>query len=212
MIRVVLADDHPVVRAGTRTMLAQNEDIEIVGEAKNADEALQLVIATQPDVLLLDAVLPGKRTKRLMRTLHEQQPALRILILSAYKDADLVMGLLREGARGYLLKEESMNTIARAIRDVMDGKKIFSTDIIELLQQAALGDKETTDEKRAMATLTEREREVLALMVKGMNNAAIAKQLYISERTVKYHIGNIYGKLGVENRTEAVLLALKYPA
>jgi len=212
MIRVVLADDHPVVRAGTRTMLAQNEDIEIVGEAKNADEALQLVIATQPDVLLLDAVLPGKRTKRLMRTLHEQQPALRILILSAYKDADLVMGLLREGARGYLLKEESMNTIARAIRDVMDGKKIFSTDIIELLQQAALGDKEATDEKRAMATLTEREREVLALMVKGMNNAAIAKQLYISERTVKYHIGNIYGKLGVENRTEAVLLALKYPA
>ncbi len=209
MISVVLADDHPVVRAGTRAMLSQNEDIQIVGEAKDAAETLQWVSEANPDVLVLDAVLPGMRAKALVRTLHNQYPGVRILMLSAYKDADLVMGLLREGASGYLLKEESMDAIAQAIRDVVQGKKVFSADILELLQQAALGEIAQTG-KNPLQQLTEREREVLDLVVAGLNNAAIARRLFISERTVKYHIGNIYGKLGVKNRTEAVLLALKY--
>jgi len=208
MISVILADDHPVVREGTRAMLAQNTDIQILGEARDAIETLQRLSEATPDVLVLDAVLPGMRAKTLVRTVHNQYPNVRILILSAHKDADLVMGLLREGASGYLLKEESMDAIAQAIRDVAQGRKVFSADILELLQQAALGEIAQT-EAPPLQQLTKREREVLDLVVAGLNNAAIARRLFISERTVKYHIGNIYGKLGVKNRTEAVLVALK---
>ncbi len=209
MIRVVLADDHPVVRAGTRLMLAQSGDIEIVGEAGDAAEALQVTAEVRPDVLLLDATLPGQRAKTIIRALRRQQPQMRILILSAHKDVDLVMGLLREGVSGYLLKEESMAAITRAIKDVTRGNKAFSAEILEMLQQAALGEIASPSTRNPLHDLTEREKEVLGLMAEGLSNAAIARRLFISERTVKYHIGNIYGKLGVENRTAAVLLALK---
>ncbi len=212
MIRVLLADDHPVVRAGTRAMLDRNEDIEVVGEAGNAAETLQMAAATHPDVLLLDAVLPGQRTHILVRDLLTQQPDLRILILSAYKEVGLVMGLLRAGVFGYLLKETPTDAIARAIRDVQQGKKAFSPEIVELLQQVALGEIASSiqNPNNPLNKLTKREKEVLDLMVEGLNNHAIAQRLFISERTVKYHISNIYGKLAVENRTEAVLLAIKW--
>lgn len=209
MIRVLLADDHPIVRAGTRTMLVRYEDIEIVGEAGDADETLKMAAATNPDVLLLDAVLPGRRAKILVRDLLTQQPHLRILMLSAYKDVELVMGLLRAGVSGYLLKESSIDAIAQAVRDVQQGKKAFSPEIVELLQQAALGEI-ASPTKNPLDKLSKREKEVLDLMVEGLSNHAISQRLFISERTVKYHIGNIYGKLAVENRTEAVILALKW--
>ncbi len=210
MIRVILADDHPVVRAGIRMALAKNEDIDILGEAGTTEEVLLMVEQNKPDVLLLDAVLPGMRTKALVQALLRLRPRLHILILSAYKDQRLVMGLLRAGVEGYLLKEESMDDIATAIRDVMKGKKWFSTDIVNMLQQVALGEVSPSSTSNPLETLTAREKEVLELMVQGMNNAAIAQTLFISMRTVKFHVGNIYGKLGVDNRTDAVLLALKY--
>jgi len=191
-------------------LTSHNADIVIVGEAKNAPETLTLIEQQEADVLLLDAVLPGKRTRALVHELKTQYPNMRILVLSAYKDPNLVMGLLRAGVDGYLLKEESLKRIAQAIVEVTNGKKAFSTDILSILQEAAMGERGWPSERRQLASLTEREKEVLALMAEGLSNREIAERLVISERTVKYHVGNIYGKLGVRKRTEAVLLALKY--
>ncbi len=208
MIRVVLADDHPIVRAGIRMLLNQNADICIAGEAQTAAGVLDVLQRVQADVLLLDAVLPGMRAKALVQTLHRQYPDLPILVLSAYKDPHLVMGLLQAGASGYLVKGEDMEDIARAIYDVRRGKRPLSAEIVTLLQQAAIGDVSPAAET-SLASLTSREREVLDLMGEGLSNEDIAQRLYISERTVKFHAGNIYSKLGARNRTEAILLLLK---
>jgi len=189
---------------------AQDADIVIVGEAEDAQGTLALVEELDADVLLLDAVLPGMRTKKLVMEIKERRPSIHILILSAYKDSNLVMGLLQAGVDGYLLKEESLKRIAQAIVEVMNGEKAFSTDILTILQEAALGEDGWSSERKRLASLTDREREVLTLMAKGLSNREIAERLVISERTVKYHVGNIYSKLGVKKRTEAVLLALKH--
>ena len=189
---------------------SQNADIVIVGEAKNAQETLRLVEEDGADVLLLDAVLPGMRTGALVHEIKKRQPHIHILILSAYKDPDLVMGLLRAGVDGYLLKEEPLERISQAIIGVMNGNKLFSSDVLDILHDVALGHASQTPEEKRLALLTEREREVLSLMADGLSNQEIAEKLSITERTVKYHVGNIYGKLGVRTRTEAVLLALQY--
>ncbi|NOX63330.1 MAG: response regulator transcription factor [Chloroflexi bacterium] len=209
MIRVILADDHPIVRAGTRMWLARDGDVEIVGEAEDALQALGLAKGCGAEVLLLDARLPGMRTKALVEAVKKECSHLRILVLSAYKDADLVMGLLRAGVDGYLLKEEPPEAIAAGIKAVMQGGRPLSGEIVALLQTAALGEAPSVSKRDLLEELTEREREVLLLMVEGASNAAIAQALFISERTVKFHVGNIYQKLGVKNRTEAVLLALE---
>jgi len=209
-IRVILADDHPIVRSGMRMLPTQDENIVIVGEAEDAQGTLALVEELEADVLLLDAVLPGMRTKKLVHEIKHRRPNMHILILSAYNDPNLVLGLLQAGVDGYLLKEESLKRIAQAIVEAMNGEKSFSTDILTILQEAALGKNGWPSERRRLASLTDREKEVLSLMAEGLNNREIAERLAISERTVKYHVGNIYGKLGVKTRTEAVLLALKY--
>ncbi len=209
-IHVILAEDHPIVRSGMRMLPSQNPDIVIVGEAENAEEVLRLVEQLSADVILLDAVLPGMRAKSLVKKLKKRRPALHVLILSAYKDPNLVMGLLRAGVDGYLLKEEPLEQISQAIISVMEHKKPFSDDILEILHAAALGHDNWSLEEKRLASLTEREQEVLTLMTEGLNNQEIATSLTISERTVKYHVGNIYGKLGVKTRTEAVVIALKY--
>ncbi len=189
-------------------LLTQNTDIHIAGEAETASGVLEILQRVQADVLLLDAMLPGMRAKALVQSVRQQHPGLPILVLSAYKDPRLVMGLLQAGVSGYLVKGEDMEDIARAIHDVRRGKRPLSAEIVALLQQAALGGAEPPP-ALPLETLTQREREVLDLMSQGLSNEDIARKLYISERTVKFHTGNIYSKLGVKNRTEAVLLLLK---
>ena len=209
MIRVFLIDDHPVVRQGMRALPSKNAEITIVGEAATAHEALQVLSVQEVDVVLMDARLPDMRTKELIQKLREHHPSIRILVLSAYQDAELVRTMLQTGIDGYLLKDEPLNRIAAAITEVMLGWKVFSPHIFETLQEI-MGETTTSAEMDPLAELTPREREVLSLMAEGLSNATIASRLHISERTVKYHITNIYAKLGVKNRTEAILLALKH--
>jgi len=208
MIRVLIADDHPAVRAGLASELERQPDITVVGQAGNAQETLRLAQERQPDVLLLDIVMPGMRAGELVRRLRSACPKLRVLVLTAYDDERLVLGLLRAGVQGYLLKEEELETVAAAVRGVMRGEMPLSLPVAAKVRQAALGEPGRA-EQRPLARLTEREREVLALMARGLSNAEIAKELVITEHTVKFHVGNIYAKLGVRTRVEAILVAVR---
>jgi len=200
-IRVLLADDHPVVRSGIRAELDGAEGIEVVGEASSGDEALRLVEELRPDVLVLDVVMPGMDGVEATRLLQERHPELRILALSAYEDNEYVFGLLSAGAVGYVLKEEALDTVVEAIRAASRGETWLSKRVEEKVVRRATGEEEVP--------LTGRELEVLRLMAKGWSNQRIAKELSITERTVRFHVENILTKLGVRSRTEAVVEGVK---
>ena len=201
VIRVILADDHPVVRSGIKAELDGAEGIEVVGEASSGDEALRLVGELRPDVLVLDVVMPGLDGVEVARLLRERHPELRILALSAYEDNAYVFGLLSAGAAGYVLKEEALDTIVEAIRAASRGETWLSKRVEEKVVRRAIGEEEVL--------LTGRELEVLRLMAKGWTNARIAVELKVSERTVGFHVENILGKLGVSSRTEAVVEGIR---
>ena len=205
MIKVLLADDHPALRAGIKGML-EKADIEVVGEAADGDEALRLAERLGPDVLVLDAVMPGLRAPQVIHRLKETCPDLRVLVLTAYDDNELVFGLLDAGAVGYVLKEEALETIEAAVRAVARGESWLSPKVAAKVMKKALGKEETEEEA---IPLTERELEVLRLMARGWSNQRIAKELSITERTVRFHVGNVLGKLGVSSRTEAVVEGVK---
>jgi DNA-binding NarL/FixJ family response regulator len=199
-VRVVLADDHPVVRSGIRAELDGAEGIEVVGEASSGEEALRLVEELRPDVLVLDVVMPEMDGVEVAHLLRERHPDLRILALSAYDDNAYVFGLLSAGAAGYVLKEEALDTIVEAIRAASRGEMWLSKRVEEKVVRRAIGEE---------VSLTERELEVLRLMAEGFSNRQIATELSITERTVRFHVENILGKLGVESRTEAVVEGIK---
>ena len=198
LIRVILADDHPVVRSGIRAELDGADGIEVVGEASSGDEAIRLVEELRPDVLVSDVVMPGMDGVEVARLLRERHPELRILALSAYDDNAFVFGLLSAGATGYVLKEEALDTIVEAIRAASCGELWLSKRVQEKVVRKAVGEEERV-------SLTERELEVLRLMAKGFSNRQIAMGLSITERTVGFHVENIFGKLGVSSRVEAVI-------
>ncbi len=197
-IRVLLADDHPVARSGIRAELDGADGIEVVGEASSGHEALRLVEKLCPDVLVLDVVMPGMDGVEATRLLRERHPDLRILALSAYHDDEYVFGLLSAGAAGYVLKEEALDTIVEAIRAASRGETWLSKRVEEKVVRRAIGEEEEFP-------LTERELDVLRLLAKGWSNRRIARELYITERTVRFHVENILSKLGVSSRTEAVV-------
>ena len=201
VIKVLLADDHPALRAGIKGML-EKADIEIVGEAADGDEALRLAKRLGPDVLVLDAVMPGLRAPQVIHRLKETRPDLCVLVLTAYDENELVFGLLEAGAVGYVLKEEALETIEAAVRAAAQGESWLSPKVAAKVMKKALGKKEAEEEA---ISLSKRELEVLRLMAKGWSNKRIAKELSITERTVRFHVGNILAKLGVESRTEAVV-------
>jgi len=202
IIRVLLADDHPVVRAGIRAELDGAGGIEVVGEASSGDEALRLVEDLHPDVLVLDVVMPGMDGVKATRVLRKSHPDLCILALSAYDENECVFGILKAGASGYVLKEEALETIVKAIRIACRGETWLSPKVAEKVKRRAIGEKEEVP-------LTKRELEVLRLIAKGWSNREIAKELFISKRTVRFHVGNILGKFGVGSRTEAVVEGVK---
>lgn len=203
-IRVLLADDHAVVRAGIRQFLEQAEDIQVVAEADDGEMARELIEQEQPDVAVLDIQMPKTSGIEITRWIRANQYQLGILILTAYDDAPYVMAALQAGANGYVLKTASPEEITRAVRDVQAGRSALDAAIAEtLLSQITKKAKEAPVEK-----LTDRELEVLTLVGKGYTNRAIGLQLEISDRTVQGHLAHVFAKLQASSRTEAVMRAV----
>ncbi|MGH2399949.1 MAG: response regulator, partial [bacterium] len=200
MIRILVVDDHPVVREGLVASLEDDPEFHVLGAAASAEEAFPLVAARHPDVILLDLELPGAGGLAAIPTLTAAHQGARILILTAYDTDERVMGALHAGAKGYLLKGASLEEIARAIRAVHAGESYLEPRIAaKVLAQLSPGKRRTT--------LSPREREVLRLFAGGHSNKQIARSLGITERTVKFHVTSILNKLGAENRAQAVALA-----
>ena len=202
-IRVMLVDDHAVVRSGLSAFLSVNPDLELVGEAENGQQAVVRAGLLQPDVILMDLMMPVMDGIAATQAIKRQHPAIQIVALTSFQEDELVQNALRAGAVGYLMKNVTARELAAAIRSAREGKMTLSSEAAQALVRASQQAQEFTE------ALTDREREVLKLMVEGLNNAEIAERLVVSLSTVKYHISNILGKLGVDNRVSAVTLAIQ---
>lgn len=201
-IRVMLVDDHTMVRRGLATFLKIFDDLQLVGEAESGEAAIQLCAEVLPDVILMDMVLPDMDGAASTRVIRQQFPQVQVIALTSFKTGDLVRNALEAGAIGYLLKDVTADELVHAIRAAHAGRATLSPEVAQTLVEAA-------NEPRPGLDLTERELEVLALMVEGLNNTQIAGKLTVSPSTIKSHVSNILSKLGVESRTEAVTLALR---
>ena len=203
-IRVLVVDDHAVVRSGLRAVLLAFDDLKMAGEASSGEEALRMCEQLQPDVVLMDLVMPGMDGTAATRAIRERWPQIQVIALTSFKERGLVEEVLKAGAMGYLLKNVSAEEIGAAIRGAVAGRSSLSPEAVEVLIEGVR-------QPAAQAyDLTGREREILALMVQGLPNTEIAKRLFVSRSTVKFHVSNILSKLGVTSRTEAVALALKH--
>jgi DNA-binding NarL/FixJ family response regulator len=212
-ITIVIVDDHPIVRAGMRTILNSASDIDIIGEGGSGEDALRLVEELHPDVLALDVRLPDMHGLQVTRRLRDQNSSTAVLILTGYDDSQTVFGLLETGAVGYVLKDEALETLVSAVRVAASGETWLSPAIAKRVVRRAVGSGTPTISKeidKDFASLTAREIEVLKLLAQGLDNTAIADQLCLTKRTVQNHISNIYSKLEVSSRTEAVLFAIQH--
>lgn len=209
-IRVIIAEDHAVVREGTRELLEREEDIEIIGEAANGAEAVALVERLQPDVAILDISMPVMTGIEATEKIKAIRPSTAVLILTQYDYDQYVFALLAAGAAGYLLKDVPAAEVVRAVRSVHAGEPVLHPAIArKVLARFAAEEPYQPQAREAEALLTEREREILRLAACGMSNARIAAQLSLSMRTVQAHLTNIFNKLGVGSRTEAVIACLR---
>ncbi|MGE5643366.1 MAG: response regulator [Byssovorax cruenta] len=202
-IRVMLVDDHTMVRRGLGTFLKAFDDLQLAGEAETGAAAIRLCAETLPDVILMDMVMPDMDGAAATRLIRQQFPQVQVIALTSFKEGDLVKNALEAGAIGYLLKDVSADELAGAIRAAHAGRATLSPEAAQALVETA------TQPPAPGLDLTEREREVLALMVEGLNNTQIAGRLTVSSSTIKSHVSNILSKLGVASRTEAVTLALR---
>lgn len=203
-IRVILVDDHPVVRAGIKKFLDEDQTIKVVAEANSAQEAEVVIARLQPDVLLLDIQMPDKNGIEVAKWAKEKFPAIRILILTAFDDAPYILAAVQAGASGYMLKTAPPEEIIQAVKLINAGKKAFGDQISEkIFDQISLEEQVAGVDK-----LTDRELEVLALVAKGFINKAIGNELDISDRTVQSHLSHVYRKLNAASRTDAVMKAI----
>lgn len=205
-IRVMIVDDHTVVRSGLTALLYAFDDFELVGEASDGEEALRVCARVNPDVILMDLIMPRMDGPTATRLLRERHPNVQILVLTSFKEDNLVHDALKAGAIGYLLKNITPNELANAIRAAHHGRTTLAPEAAEVLINAATHN----DTPPLGHDLTEREREVLDLMVKGLDNNRIAESLVVSRSTVKFHVSNILSKLFATSRTEAVVIALQH--
>lgn len=210
-ITIVVVDDHPIVRAGMRTILSSASDIEVVGEGENGADALRLVAELHPDVLALDVQLPDLNGLEVTRRLRAEGSLTAVLILTAHNDSQTVFGLLESGAVGYVLKDEALEMLIGAVRVAARGETWLSPVVARQVVNRAVGGApaiHSSEIPGQASSLTNREAEVLRLIARGLDNTAIAQELCLTKRTVQNHISNIYGKLGVSCRTEAALFAV----
>ncbi len=204
-IRVLIADDHTIVRKGVRAVIGNKRDIELVGEARNGDEAVAQVRCLKPDVTIMDLVMPVKSGVEAIREIKAADAETRILVLTSFGEDDLVLTAIKAGARGYLLKDSSPHELIEAIRSVFRGESSIDPAVAQTLIFKA-SQNETC--RPPVVQLTERETEVLKLIAQGMSNESIARELVIGEGTVRGHVSNILEKLHLESRTQALLYAL----
>jgi NarL family two-component system response regulator LiaR len=212
-IRVALADDHAVVRQGLRTFLELQDDVEVVGEAADGAEAVELVARTEPDVVLLDLVMPRLDGIEAIKQIRARCPATRILVLTSFADDRTVLPAVRAGAAGYLLKDVQPPELVAAIRTVHSGEALLAPAVATMLVEqlaAEDGANGAGGERAAGPQLTPRELEVIAQLARGQANKAIAFELGVSERTVKTHVSNILAKLGFTDRTQAAVYAVEH--
>jgi two-component system, NarL family, response regulator LiaR len=201
-IRVMIVDDHAVVRSGLGAFLSAVPDLELVGEAENGEQAVVRSKALKPDIILMDLMMPGMDGVTATRTIKEYNPAIQIIALTSFQEDELVQNAMKAGAIGYLMKNVSVRELEAAIRSAKAGKMVLSPEAAQSLVRA-------TQQAAETESLTSREQEILKLMVEGLNNAEIAERIVVSLSTVKYHISNILMKLGVENRVAAVTMAIQ---
>jgi NarL family two-component system response regulator LiaR len=202
-IRILLVDDHAVVRSGLSKFLMVNKDMELVGEASEGAEAIQLAGLRNPDVILMDLMMPGMGGITAAHEIHKKYPQIKIIALTSFSDQNMVQGALQAGVIGYLQKNVTASELANAIRSVYTGRMTLSPEATQAMRQVI------TQAHLPGNKLTGREKEVLRCMVDGLNNNEIAEKLVISLGTVKFHISNIFQKLGVDSRVEAVKLAIE---
>lgn len=209
-IRILIADDHVMVRQGLKQILELEEDMVVIAQASTGDEAVKLAREQKPDVVLMDINMPGTNGLQAIKELKEDKNPFRIIVLTIHQDREYLFKTLQMGAEGYVLKDAEPKVLIEAIRNVSRGQSYIQSnmtrDLVQEFNRVTLHEKEKHEEN----DLTSREVEVLALIAEGMINKEIAKQLYISEKTVKNHVSNIFKKLNVSDRTQAAIYAFKH--
>jgi DNA-binding NarL/FixJ family response regulator len=205
-LRILIADDHPLVRSGLRALLMATEDLEVVGEAATGEEAVTLASSLSPDVIVMDLRMPGINGIEATRHIVQANPRIRILVVTLFEDDDSVFAALRAGARGYILKDANEIEVVRAIRAVSGGDAIFSATIAQRLIDF-FATPRPAQALLPFPDLTEREREILMLITQGRSNAEIAQSLVISMKTVRNYISSIFSKLQVADRSQAIIRA-----
>lgn len=209
-IRVLIVDDHSMVRRGLATILKIKPDLELVGEASNGREAVELCADLRPDVVLMDLMMPEMSGAAATAAIREQWPHVQIIALTSFQEKELVREVLQAGAIGYLLKNVSANDLAAAIQEAHAGRSTLAQEAIQALIQTESAPRIPEEDLADAFELTPREQEVLALLVEGLTNPEIAERLVVSRSTAKAHVSNILSKMGVSNRAEAIALALQY--
>jgi two-component system, NarL family, response regulator LiaR len=202
-IKVLLVDDHTVVRSGLSAVLSISDDLELVGEASDGAEAVKAVERLQPDVVLMDLLMPNMDGVEATRIIKERWPKVQVIALTSFKEKEYVEGALKAGATGYLLKNVTADELVNSVRRSVQGQPTLSPEAAQVLIH------NVNEPQKPGFTLTDREREILKLMIEGLSNNQIAARLVLSQSTAKFHVSNILSKLGAATRTEAVALAMK---
>lgn len=206
-IKIVIADDHALVRMALRTLLEGEPDLEVLGEAADTDSAIEATLRLMPDVLLLDLRMPGRGGIEVCRSVKSVAPRIAVLVLTSFDDDEELFGALEAGANGYLMKDTRPERVVTAVRSLYDGQSVFDPGIASRMVTGRAADDDRQSE--LVEPLSERELEVLGLMAHGFSNKDIARELWIGESTVKTHVSHVLRKLGESDRTSAVLRALR---
>ena len=210
MIRLLLVDDHAIVREGLRTLLGEVPDLDLVGEAADGPAAITTAAALRPDVILLDLMLPGMNGIEVTRRILAQQPACRIIVLTSFADDQNVLAAMQAGAAGYLLKDVLQAELVKAIHQAAQGQPALHPEAQRKLVEHLTRSQAAQTDAAELSQLTDRERDVLGLIARGFSNRQIAEALHITEGTVKGHVSNVLSKLQLQDRTQAALFAVRH--